>query len=89
MQLVDEQRAPEGTGLGQVDDEYALGPAQLRVVAGRLLKLVDARVRDAGHHVKGRIPQRERHGQEQDRDVGLSSLPGQDQVRQGQEDRKR
>lgn len=34
MQLVDEQRAPEGTGLGQVDDEHALGTTQLRVVAG-------------------------------------------------------
>lgn len=88
MQFVDEQRTPEGRRLSKVDNQHALDTAESRVVAGGLLKVIDAAVGYTGHHIKGRVPQRQRHCQEQDRDMWLAPLSREDQVRDGHEDRE-
>ena len=71
MQLVNKERTPEGIGMGKVDDKHSLDTAELRVVSRRLLNLIDACIRRARHDVKCHIPQRQRNGQKQHRDVWL------------------
>lgn len=86
MQFVNQERAPEGAGLGQVDDQHALDATHLGVAAGRVFIVVGTGIGDSRHDIEGCIPKRHGDGQEENRDVRLGSLAGQDHVGDGHED---
>src|SRR5690242_2628962 len=88
VKLIDKQRAPEGTGLSQVNDQNTLDTAQFAVATRRRINITHTGVRVARHDIKGRIPQRQRDRQKQDRDMGLRSLARKDQVRDRHKDSK-